>query len=199
MLGKLVWETFISRSLLQPALSPRDHYQTNFKPLSFYSFRIGPGEGYQGQTRPGTARQGCGGRYRLWRDRLGWGRTGDQCPAVSLGLGQMAPGWAEMGSWGKGRVERSQVVLIRLVKAHKCHPGPEVAPSGARLQPGACPGAERRSRAAALLCGRAPLFGLGSLRVLCWMENKLFVPGGEAKDWCNCLPLQLGTCIRPQD
>lgn len=47
-----------------------------------------------------------------------------------------------MGSWGKGRAERSQVVLIRVVKAHKCPPGPEVGPPGARLQPGACPGAE---------------------------------------------------------
>lgn len=41
VLGKLVCKTFTFRSPLQPALGPGDHYQTNFKPLSFFLSGLG--------------------------------------------------------------------------------------------------------------------------------------------------------------
>lgn len=115
---------------------------------------------------------------------------------TGAGWGPVSSSWAEMGSWAKGRAERSQVMLVRVVRAHKCPQGSEKAPLGARLQAGVCPVTEPCQELGGgcstqlLLCGRAPPFGLGSQWALWWMENKLFVLE-RAKDWCYYLGNEL--------
>lgn len=119
-----------------------------------------------------------------------------QCPSVSLGLG--------LGSRAKGRMERSQVVLIGVTKAHKCPQEAEAAPSGARLQPEAYPGAEpcqelsgRAQRPAPLSLWQGPPAWAG-VSVSPVPDRKQPFCAGESKK-SPCLALQLGACPRLQD
>lgn len=118
---------------------------------------------------------------------------------TGAGWGPVSSSWAEMGSWAKGRAKRSQVMLVRVIRAHKCPQGSEKAPLGAGLQAGVCPvtepcqelGGSVQHPAASLWPGHPCLVWCLSepcdgwkTSSLCWREQKTGVTTLEMSSLC---------------
>lgn len=156
-LSKLEWKTSTlenSWSLLWPPLGPRDHCQSNLKPLSALLLGLVRG------TWRGTAWDGQAGP---WRSSWGWDtvQAGLQW-AAAPGQAGKPPGAAGQAYWGTEVASEAGCGSWRSVAA-EC-----VCPARSQV--------ERAAPRNPLLSDRAPpQCGLGSLWALCWVGNKVFV------------------------